>query len=407
MAEPTHIIGQRDTLVIEQSRRVPDVDDKIYILEPGETPLTAFLTQIGKIGDGGGKFRGQALRKRVVYNPEFTEYEDQYGGVWAQINNGAGYTTGDTTFAVDNPGASIFTKNDVVKNTRTGEHYRVTSVNYSGNTITVTRAQGSVATAALVDNDWLTIISSAYGEGSRSGDANTTKLVKVQNFTQIFRTKFGETRTVSASKLFPGEKMGDKSYLRTKYGIEHAKKIERAYLFGDKKETTDANGKPLRYTGGLVEAIEAVGNVQDEASSTLTQAEFTSFLKNYAFLNGSSEKLFLCGNAILAAIEGFAQSKLQLTPDDRTYGVQVRKYQSPFGILNLVRHPMFEQQYAGLGLVLDLETIKHCPLNGADTSLKTNIQENDADGWEDEYLTETGLQRVNFEKNALLKGVTG
>ena len=72
MAEPTHIQGTRDTLIIEQSRRIPDVDDKIYILEPNESPLTAFLTQVGKIGDGVGKFRGTALQKRVVHNPEFT-----------------------------------------------------------------------------------------------------------------------------------------------------------------------------------------------------------------------------------------------------------------------------------------------------------------------------------------------
>jgi len=56
MAEPTHIIGSRNTLTIEQSQRIPDVDDKIFLLEPGESPLTAFLTQIGKIGDGGGKW---------------------------------------------------------------------------------------------------------------------------------------------------------------------------------------------------------------------------------------------------------------------------------------------------------------------------------------------------------------
>ena len=66
MAEPTHIIGSRNTLTIEQSQRIPDVEDKIFLLEPGESPLTAFLTQIGKIADGGGKFNGMALQKRVV-----------------------------------------------------------------------------------------------------------------------------------------------------------------------------------------------------------------------------------------------------------------------------------------------------------------------------------------------------
>jgi len=45
-------------------------------------------------------------------------------------------------------------------------------------------------------------------------------------------------------------------------------------------------------------------------------------------------------------------------------------------------------------------------LNGRDTVLETNIQDNDADEEVDQYKTETGLQRTNFEKNALLKGVT-
>ena len=155
MAEPTHIIGSRNTLTIEQSQRIPDVDDKIFLLEPGESPLTAFLTQIGKIGDGGGKFNGMALQKRVVYNPEFTEYEDQYSGVWAQINNGAGYTSGATSLAVDNPSAAIFSKFDLIKNSRTGEIMRVTSVDYAGNLLTVTRGAGATAAAAINDNDWL------------------------------------------------------------------------------------------------------------------------------------------------------------------------------------------------------------------------------------------------------------
>lgn len=406
MAEPNHIIGSRNTLNIEQSQRIPDVDDKLFLLEPGESPLTAFLTQIGKISDGGGKFKGMALQKRVVYNPEFTEYEDQYSGVWAQINNGAGYASGATALVVDNPSAAIFSKFDLIKNTRTGEIMRVTAVDYSTQTLTVTRGAGATAAAAINDNDWLLVIGPAFEEGSKSGDSNTTKLVKVTNYTQIFKTKFGVTQTENASKLYlsanPG---GDLRYLRAKYGIEQAKKIERAYWFNEKKEVTGPDGKPLRLTGGILEAIIAAGNVQDEAASALTETEFRTFLQNYAFKYGSSEKYFFCGNVVLGYLESFAANKLYIVPSDKTYGVEVRKYQSSFGTLNIIRHPMFENQYAGMGVVLDLSTIKHCTLNGRDTLLETNIQDNDADEEVDQYKTETGLQRVNFEKNALLKGV--
>ena len=406
MAEPNHIIGSRDTLAIEQSQRIPDVDDKLFLLEPGESPLTAFLTQIGKINDGGGKFKGMALQKRVVYNPEFTEYEDQYSGVWAQINNGAGYSSGATALVVDNPSAAIFSKFDLIKNTRTGEIMRVTAVVYSPQPLTVTRGAGATAAAAINDNDWLLVIGPAFEEGSKSGDSNTTKLVKVTNYTQIFKTKFGVTQTENASKLYlsanPG---GDLRYLRAKYGIEQAKKMERAYWFNEKKEVTGPDGKPLRLTGGILEAIIAAGNVQDEAASALTETEFRTFLQNYAFKYGSSEKYFFCGNIVLGYLESFAASKLYIVPSDKTYGVEVRKYQSSFGTLNIIRHPMFENQYAGIGVVLDLSTIKHCTLNGRDTLLETNIQDNDADEEVDQYKTEAGLQRVNFEKNALLKGV--
>jgi hypothetical protein len=139
---------------------------------------------------------------------------------------------------VDNPGGSIFTKFDLIKNTRTGEIMRVTAVNYSTHTITVTRGAGATAAAAINDNDWLLIIGPAFEEGSKSGDSNTTKLVKVTNFTQIFKTKFGVTETENASKLYPSGNPGaDLKYLRAKHGIEQAKKIERAYWFGEKKES--------------------------------------------------------------------------------------------------------------------------------------------------------------------------
>ena len=347
-----------------------------------------------------------ALQKRVVYNPEFTEYEDQYSGVWAQINNGAGYSSGATDLVVDNPSAAIFSKFDLIKNTRTGEIMRVTAVNYSTQPLTVTRGAGATAAAAINDNDWLLVIGPAFEEGSKSGDSNTTKLVKVTNYTQIFKTKFGVTQTENASKLYPAGNPGaDLKYLRAKHGIEQAKKIERGYWFGEKKEVTGPDGKPLRLTGGILEAIVAAGNVQDEAASALTEPEFRSFLQNYAFKYGSSEKYFFCGNAVLGYLASFATSKMYIVPNDKTYGVEIRKFQSSFGTLNIVRHPMFDNQYAGMGVVVDLSTLKHCPLNGRDTLLETNIQDNDADEEVDQYKTECGLQRTNFEKNALLKGV--
>jgi hypothetical protein len=107
----------------------------------------------------------------------------------------------------------------------------------------------------------------------------------------------------------------------------------------------------------------------------------------------------------LAAIDGFADTKLELTTSDKTYGVEVRKWISSFGTLNIVLHPMFDGAYAGMGIILDMETIKHRPLQNRDTYLQTNVQDAGDDEVTDQYLTECGLARVNFQKNAMIKNV--
>jgi hypothetical protein len=404
-AEPTHIIGVSDTLVIEQSQRLPDIEDKVYILEPAETPLTAFITQIGKIGDGGGNFKGEALQKQSTIKPEFTEFEDAYTGVWSTVNHGAGYDADDVAITVSL--ASIFTIYDLVKVVRTGEVMRInTAVDYSGKVITVTRGAGATAGASIVDGDDLLLISSAYEEGAVKGVSNQTKLTKVTNYTQIFKTAFSLTETENNSSTYPGQSAGSElKRLRTKNGVEHAKKIERAYLFGEKKEATGPGGKPLRMTGGIFEGVIASGNVMDMAGEEMTKEDFISFLSTYGFVYGSKEKLFLCGPTILSAIDSFADTKLQITTSDKTYGVEVRKWVSSFGTLNIVLHPMFDGEYAGYGVILDMSTIKHRPLQNRDTVLQTNVQAVGDDERTDQYLTECGLARVNFQKNAMIKNV--
>ena len=53
------------------------------------------------------------------------------------------------------------------------------------------------------------------------------------------------------------------------------------------------------------------------------------------------------------------------------------------------------------GMVIDPENVRYCHLDGRDTKLKTNIQENDRDGIKDEYLTECSLE-VRLPKTHML-----
>ena len=56
-----------------------------------------------------------------------------------------------------------------------------------------------------------------------------------------------------------------------------------------------------------------------------------------------------------------------------------------------------------MGVVVDMKTLKHKALR--DTRLNSNIQTNGDDKVIHEYLTECGLARVNFEKNAMITNV--
>jgi len=126
-----YIVGEENTETIESTQLYPDIDDKIYILEPIDTPLTAFLTQIGKIRDG-GSYKGSALLKEQAESFEFKEFEDQFSGIFDAVNNGAGYEADATEIVVDN--SKIFAKYDIVKVVRTGEHFRINSIAYNTHT---------------------------------------------------------------------------------------------------------------------------------------------------------------------------------------------------------------------------------------------------------------------------------
>ena len=392
-----YIVGEENTKTIESTQLYPDIDDKIYILEPIDTPLTALLTQIGKIRDG-GSYKGSALLKEQAESFEFKEFEDQFSGIFDAVNNTAGYAANETAIVVDN--SKIFAKYDIVKVVRTGEHFRINSIAYNTHTLTVQRGFGTTAAADILDNDVLMVVASAYEESAGRGQAISTKKVVQTNYTQIFRTPFGVSKTLDASKTYPGKTRGSElQYQSTKNGIEHAKKIERAYWFGEKYEdTAGPDGEPVRSTGGIIEAI--VRKLR-YGRRTINIA-FTDF-QTYAFNYGSSQKKLFCGPAVLAAIESFAQDKLQLKQGDNTFGVAVRQYISAFGILDIVLHPDFKGEYAGMGVVVDMKTLKHKVLR--DTRLNSNIQTNGDDKVIHEYLTECGLSRVNFEKNAMIINV--
>lgn len=371
----------RSTNNVVSGRKVVDISKKIDVLEPDSAPLTLLTKKI---------------EKRVSVNPDFKWMEEESLTKTDQVNDGTGMIAGDTTMTVDN--GSRFRAGDVVKIPRTGEQVLVTAV--STNDLTITRGWGSTAAAAINDNEPIIIVGNANQEHATKRAMIIGDQTIRTNYTQIFRTPFGISRTAANTEMYGGK---DLAHIRMMQLIEHQKEIERAFWFGEPKE--DLSGThPRRATGGVDYWIST--NATD-AGGALTQLEFNTFLRT-GFRYGSKKKWLFAAPIVVEAISYWAAQKLQVSVNEKTFGISIMEYLTPFGTVNIVNMNLFTEVtlYSGYAYLIDIEGLAYRYIENSDTKLKTNIQANDADGQEDEYLTECGLQFNNEKKSALLYNVT-
>jgi hypothetical protein len=364
------------------------MDEVIHELDPSATALTALLMK---------------LRKETTFSPKYEFLEDEYSPKEDAINNGAGYAAGVTTFTVDN--GNYFRPYDIIICVRTTETMLVTA--NTATTIDVTRSWGTVAAAALVDDDPLWIIGNANAEGAGAPEMRTTKIVPKFNYTQIFREPVQVTRTENDSKLYGGK---DLARLRRKHGVEHMMQMERAAWFGEKAED-NSGATPRRTTEGILPALETAGSgavLTDLAGAALTANAIDTWTQDL-FRYGSSTKFLFCSRMALTSISRLAKTEgvLQMFPSDQVYGMAIWTWVSPHGVLKVVLNNLFTEtetdgRYSGWMVGLDLADISWVVFNNADTKLLLGRQDNDVDGEIDEYLTEAGLKLIHTRQHGAL-----
>ena len=378
------ITGQRTTTGILSDQLAIDLGDRISLLEPDSQPLTVFSRAAGKA--------------RTVAT-KFSWLEDSSEARFDAINNGAGYADNATSIVVDN--GAYFAEHDLVLITRTTEMVRVTAV--ATNTLTVVRGVGSTA-AAILDNDELYILGSAQPEGDTSKPARSSNPSKQTNYRQIFRDPFQSSRSLLASGFQVNP--NDWAHQSKKSAIEHAKSIELNLLLGRKSLDTSGSTE-RRTTGGLLSFITTN---QTDAGGTFTEAEFNTAMRQAGrYMRG--RRLALASSAAVSALNSFPAAKQQVMgSSDKTYGLNVTNYQSPFGSLNLVYHPLLEgTKYGGYLVGVDLDEVTYRYLANdeynRDTKVIPNIQANDLDGRKDEIKTECGLQVGQQKRHFVVTGI--
>ena len=411
--EPEHLQGlvtpeagnaARTTLEsAEEGRLIVEASDKIMLLEPNKHPLVSLMTSVGKVYDGKA-WKGNGILKAATGNPEFSWFEDFYNGRYCTV--AGALKDDDVIITVDGAGtnsAYLFTVGDVVKNSLTDENMLVVEIT-SGSSITVERAFGSTAAAAIDDDSGLFIVGNVNEENSGARNVNTTRAAKESNYTQIFKTSITVSGTEREANLYGGP---DLPYLRAKHGTQHALDIERAFWWGEMKTSysVGTQGHPRRTTGGILEWIKASGAPIFDATGGLTVAEFNVFLRE-AFTYGSDSKYLFTGGILLNTLNEVARGQIQMRPLEKSYGMSIGTWTTPFGTINIIHNPLFVQAYAGTAFVIDMDCLKYRYMNNRDTKLFTNVQGNDVDGQIDQYVSEVGLQRMQGQKCAYIYGIT-
>jgi len=403
--EPTHVVGtttagSRSTSTLASAGvQKLEVADKIKLLKPNDHPFVSYLTNVGSGAPS------TSIGKKSTSQVKFEGIEDAYSGVWAK-ESGTYSASGAITITVTGAGsqpAYLFTVGNLVKNTRTGEVMKVDAV-ASETEISIAstgRSYGTSAAAAGADGDDLLILGNVNEEGGDTPNVNTTLSERSYNYTQIFRKSVSITNTANAVDTYGDN---DLVYQSRKAANDHLKSIERQFLFGERKVTTGTNGKPERATGGVIEHIEGSDAYVQDQDGPLTSSDLDLFLRR-GFTYGSQTKFLMCGGNIFGAVNDFAKNDLKTTVGADTYGVKVHKYVSAFGDVNLLRNPEFVREYAGLGILLDMNSYRYRFLAKRDTRLLTNRQANGIDGRVDEFITECGLERNEASNNAILKNV--
>lgn len=370
---PTAVDGQRAVTDILSERVKIDISDTIYEYDPNSSSL-ALLT---------GKLR----KKRQVGQYLFHIMEkDRY---YRFSNVTSGVDANDTSLTVDDP--SIFAKNMLLRNERTEEVFWVQATGASStNPLTIVRYGGADA-KAMNAGDRITILSTAYEEGSRLGTDKSVVERLITQRTSTIRTSYSFTGRDENTDMYGGK---DPMTERKWQAVEHALSVEYAMWFSDQGEFTGPNGKKVTAMDGVHQFVK--DNVFDVNGIPFTKRSFTEWLE-YAMRwgrggkHGSRTKYFFCAPRFLTEIESWAHPHLQVTPKDKIFGIEAMTYLSNHGKVIMIPHPLFEDK-GDIAYLLDLNHIRYVYHQGRDTRLLKGRAENDRDGSREEIRSDVSIE---------------
>lgn len=293
------------------------------------------------------------------------------------------------------------------------------------------------------------VVGSNAVEGGFSKLGGVELPIKVSNLTQTFRTVVGPWTRAALKKGQDFDKEGIYKEDAKQAQLRHMQVMEMAAFWGEKGQFTvtdsdDGVPKLENHTGGLYWYLKQweLGNVTNSGAfnyrpggsdltsvawtsdvnkriikpgGTITDAQFDDLLYRMFYKTGdaSFEKLLLGGPNIFRVINAYCRRNsiktTTLNTREQSYGMTITMMETPYGILYMKVHPLFQNNLVlnSSAFVLDMGSVMYHHLQDSDTMLLKNRQPRDFDGRKDEWLTECGFEFKFPERHLYIEGLTG
>ncbi len=391
------IAGLRGTGDFGADERPKDFRESILFFNPnGEAPIFALSAKAGK---------------RVVKDPEFIWWNE--GNALVRLQANGSHAAGDTLINVDTadptsttlganygtathlkPGDVLMVEPATDNATYNPELIEVTNV-VSDTQFSAKRGVGGSSAATISNDVWLTLIGSAYAEGTGAPRAVSRNPIKFFNYTQIFKNTYELTGTLDKTKMRTGDPWSND---KKRKAYDHSRDIEMSILFGRRSEATGDNGKPKRTMGGLRTYIPASNTTV--FGSAVTPASFIDAVAPvFDFSTGAGDtRVMFVGNQ--AAIElgkvfnNATNIHINTTERVKVYGIHFQEVIVPQGRVLIKTHPLLSRHglYKKAGFVLDFDALKWAPLEGRDTKARDDVQTEEEDVRRGFWMTEGGIE---------------
>lgn len=340
-----------------------------------------------------------------------------------KINAGAGFSATDTLLTLDSTVNLL--PNMIMRVERTGENVIINTVPNTTQ-INVNRSVGTVAAAAINDNDDLFQVGTASEESSDRPSANNIIPVRVTNFTQIFRNTWAISGSAKATQVIAGESTDAEN--RQDAAAFHAADMEKAMFFGQKSQGT-RNGQPFRTMDGLINMIETPGFYPPSyggATNSFTAGATTNFTQLQGFLDpvfdqttdpkGAKERILFCGGTAKLVLNeiGRLNGSYHLVDGQTNFGLEFATLTMARGKFRIIEHPLFNTNstWSKMAVAVDLPTFKLAYLAGRKTqNLEFNTKgdqaaDNGIDAVGGTLTTEVTTVIRNTPANAVIRNLT-